>query len=82
MDVLMPQLGETVLEGTVAVWYKGAGDSGEAKRDNLSREAGRIRLFLTLRNGEGCAGCKGARRRNITMLLWDACGRLLPPSQG
>jgi 2-oxoglutarate dehydrogenase E2 component (dihydrolipoamide succinyltransferase) len=29
MDVLMPQLGETVLEGTVAVWYKGAGDSVE-----------------------------------------------------
>lgn len=29
MDVLMPQLGETVLEGTVAVWHKGAGDSVE-----------------------------------------------------
>jgi 2-oxoglutarate dehydrogenase E2 component (dihydrolipoamide succinyltransferase) len=29
MDVLMPQLGETVLEGTVAVWYKGAGDPVE-----------------------------------------------------
>jgi len=27
MDVLMPQLGETVLEGTVAAWYKAAGDS-------------------------------------------------------
>lgn len=26
MDVLMPQLGETVLEGTVATWYKKAGD--------------------------------------------------------
>ena len=22
MDVLMPQLGETVLEGTVTTWYK------------------------------------------------------------
>lgn len=29
MDVLMPQLGETVLEGTVAVWHKGAGDAVE-----------------------------------------------------
>ena len=29
MDVLMPQLGETVLEGTVATWYKNAGDSVE-----------------------------------------------------
>lgn len=29
MDVLMPQLGETVLEGTVATWYKAAGDAVE-----------------------------------------------------
>ena len=29
MDVLMPQLGETVLEGTVATWYKAVGDSVE-----------------------------------------------------
>jgi 2-oxoglutarate dehydrogenase E2 component (dihydrolipoamide succinyltransferase) len=29
MDVLMPQLGETVLEGTVATWHKAAGDSVE-----------------------------------------------------
>ena len=27
MDVLMPQLGETVLEGTVATWHKKAGES-------------------------------------------------------
>jgi pyruvate/2-oxoglutarate dehydrogenase complex dihydrolipoamide acyltransferase (E2) component len=26
MDILMPQLGETVLEGTVAAWHKNAGD--------------------------------------------------------
>ncbi len=29
MDVLMPQLGETVLEGTVATWYKAVGDAVE-----------------------------------------------------
>lgn len=34
MDVLMPQLGETVLEGTVATWYKKAGDA-VAKGDVL-----------------------------------------------
>jgi 2-oxoglutarate dehydrogenase E2 component (dihydrolipoamide succinyltransferase) len=34
MDVLMPQLGETVLEGTVATWHKAAGDS-VAKGDLL-----------------------------------------------
>ena len=27
MDVLMPQLGETVLEGTIATWYKKPGDA-------------------------------------------------------
>ena len=26
MDVIMPQLGETVREGTVAVWYRKVGD--------------------------------------------------------
>src|ERR1700733_9573608 len=26
MDVLMPQLGETVTEGTVSAWYKSVGD--------------------------------------------------------
>ena len=34
MDVLMPQLGETVLEGTVATWYKAEGD-GVQKGDVL-----------------------------------------------
>jgi len=34
MDVLMPQLGETVLEGTVATWHKRAGDE-VAKGDVL-----------------------------------------------
>lgn len=29
MDVLMPQLGETVLEGTIAAWHKNAGDTVE-----------------------------------------------------
>jgi 2-oxoglutarate dehydrogenase E2 component (dihydrolipoamide succinyltransferase) len=27
MDVIMPQLGETVTEGTVANWYKKVGDT-------------------------------------------------------
>ncbi len=34
MDVLMPQLGETVLEGTVTTWYKAVGDT-VAKGDLL-----------------------------------------------
>jgi hypothetical protein len=27
MNVLMPQLGETVAEGTIAVWHKKVGDT-------------------------------------------------------
>ena len=30
MDVLMPQLGETVAEGTLTIWHKGVGDNVEA----------------------------------------------------
>src|ERR1700752_4322942 len=30
MDVIMPQLGETVAEGTVTKWYKKGGDAGKA----------------------------------------------------
>ena len=30
MDVIMPQLGETVTEGTVANWYKKVGDTVKA----------------------------------------------------
>lgn len=34
MDVLMPQLGETVAEGTISAWFKAAGDTVE-KGENL-----------------------------------------------
>ncbi|MBT5458872.1 MAG: 2-oxoglutarate dehydrogenase, E2 component, dihydrolipoamide succinyltransferase, partial [Rhodospirillaceae bacterium] len=30
MDIVMPQLGETVAEGTVTVWHKKPGDRVEA----------------------------------------------------
>ena len=31
MDVIMPQLGETVAEGTVSVWHKAIGDTVSTK---------------------------------------------------
>jgi len=34
MDVLMPQLGETVAEGKITKWFKNAGDAVQAG-DNL-----------------------------------------------
>ena len=38
MDVVMPQLGETVIEGTVMVWHKKVGERVEA--DELLFEVG------------------------------------------
>lgn len=38
MDVLMPQLGETVLEGTVATWHKNVGDAVEKGESLLDVE--------------------------------------------
>ena len=32
MDLLMPQLGETVAEGKITKWFKTAGDAGQAGR--------------------------------------------------
>ena len=32
MDVLMPQLGETVAEGKITKWFKNAGDPVQAGR--------------------------------------------------
>ena len=35
MDVLMPQLGETVAEGKITKWFKSAGEAGEAGRQSV-----------------------------------------------
>ncbi len=42
MDVLMPQLGETVDEGTVTVWHKKAGDRVEANDILLEIETDKV----------------------------------------
>ena len=61
MDVVMPQLGETVTEGTVTAWHKAAGDPVRAdetlfevstdKVDTEGAGAGRWRAF-----GNPCRG--------------------------
>ena len=40
MDVIMPQLGETVTEGTVANWYKKVGDTIKADEPLFEVETG------------------------------------------
>ncbi len=47
MDVLMPQLGETVAEGTVAAWHKQAGDSVEKGDMLLDVETDKVATEIT-----------------------------------
>ena len=44
MDVLMPQLGETVAEGTVAAWHKQVGDRVEADEILLDIETDKVSM--------------------------------------
>jgi len=42
MDVIMPQLGETVTEGTVANWYKKVGDTIKADEPLFEVETDKV----------------------------------------
>jgi 2-oxoglutarate dehydrogenase E2 component (dihydrolipoamide succinyltransferase) len=42
MDVIMPQLGETVTEGTVATWYKKVGDTIKADEPLFEVETDKV----------------------------------------
>jgi len=42
MDVIMPQLGETVTEGTVATWYKKVGDIVKADEPLFEVETDKV----------------------------------------
>ncbi|WP_428099848.1 dihydrolipoamide acetyltransferase family protein [Candidatus Rariloculus sp.] len=44
MDILMPQLGETVAEGTVAAWHKQAGDRVETDEILLDIETDKVSM--------------------------------------
>lgn len=46
MDVLMPQLGETVAEGTIAAWRKQAGDRVEADEILLDIETDKVSMEI------------------------------------
>ena len=46
MDVIMPQLGETVAEGTITVWHKKVGDTVEA--DELLFEVGTDKVEMEI----------------------------------
>jgi len=57
MDVIMPQLGETVTEGTVANWYKKVGDAVKAdeplfevETDKVTTEIRRLRAACSRRS--------------------------------
>ena len=42
MDVIMPQLGETVQEGIVALWYKKIGDAVKADEPLFDLETDKV----------------------------------------
>src|SRR5690606_32472147 len=46
MDVLMPQLGETVTEGTVSNWHKQVGDRVEADEILLDVETDKVSMEI------------------------------------
>ena len=48
MDVLMPQLGETVTEGTISGWHKNAGDSVEKGEMLLDVETDKVATEITV----------------------------------
>ena len=47
MNVLMPQLGETVNEGTIAAWHKKAGDAVEKGDMLLDVETDKVATEIT-----------------------------------
>ena len=52
MDVIMPQLGETVTEGTVANWYKKVGDSVKVDEPLFEVETDKVTTEIpSLANG-------------------------------
>ncbi|MYZ50109.1 biotin/lipoyl-containing protein, partial [Propylenella binzhouense] len=44
MDVLMPQLGETVAEGTISTWFKSVGDAVEAGENLFEIETDKVSM--------------------------------------
>ena len=78
MDVIMPQLGETVTEGKVAAWFKSVGDQGrrparicfEIETDKVTMEVQATESGILVgdprrrrRDGSGRHRGRGARRR-------------------
>lgn len=46
MDVIMPQLGETVEEGTVSVWHKKVGDKVTVGEDLLDISTDKVEMEI------------------------------------
>ncbi len=81
MDVLMPQLGETVAEGKITKWFKAAGDAVkpgdnlfEIETDKVSMEVPSTTtgLLAEIRVPEGAVAPVGA----VVAVIADAAGRV------
>ena len=49
MEIIMPQLGETVAEGTVSKWYKKVGDAIKADETLFDVETDKVNTLHTPR---------------------------------
>ena len=85
MDVLMPQLGETVAEGKITKWFKTAGDAVkpgdnlfEIETDKVSMEVPSITagVLAEIRVGEGEVAAVGA----VVAIIADGAGATAAPS--
>ena len=98
MDVLMPQLGETVAEGKITKWFKAAGDAVkpgdnlfEIETDKVSMEVPSIAAGHAQRNsragGRGGAGRRRGggdrgRRRRVERTVGSHGGAAPAPRAG
>src|ERR1700733_1526672 len=85
MDVLMPQLGETVAEGKITKWFKSAGDAVkpgdnlfEIETDKVSMEVPSTTtgVLAEIRVATGAVALVGA----VVAVISDAAGAAATPS--
>ncbi len=63
MDVLMPQLGETVAEGKITKWFKSAGDAVKPGDNLFEIETDKVSMEVPSTDGRRAVGNPRRRRR-------------------
>jgi pyruvate dehydrogenase E2 component (dihydrolipoamide acetyltransferase) len=61
MDVLMPQLGETVTEGKISKWFKAAGDAVKPGDNLFEIETDKVSMEVPATSRADRRDCAGRR---------------------